>query len=562
MLERVLRFHRCIRHVPMRQLARRSWLTVKRSIAPHLPFTAPSQRPFLLSNSPLKRFMPARNEQVMYEGGAYHLALLGKTYDLTAPIDWKMSRQPKPNHLDRLAIHYHEFLESLPFDVAQAAILDWLKTNPWHEKAAWKLGWNCYAISIRSICWMQWLAEYSNRLDDQLREVILSSLSGQIRYLAGNLETDIGGNHLLKNISCVLWSGAFFDDPEIKQIADFAARQLDRQLDKQFLPDGMHFELSPAYHCQVFVDLLHCRVALSTMGEETAKVDAALAKAAQVIADLAHPDGYISLFSDAGLTMAYAPHACLAAYTALSGAAVTSRNQFCFPDSGYYGLRTDRTYFAADCGPSCADALPAHGHGDMLAFEWDVLDKRVIVDMGVYEYESGELRAKSRTARSHNTLTVGNRDQCEFIDSFRVGNRSHAICESAAFSDNQLTLEGHHLGFSTSNEQVLHRRRFEITDDGVKVFDAVEGGAGEPAIARLLLHDDCKVNQLTSQQLQIERDGMLVQLSTTAGAMKIAPACWFPNFGEARDTHQIEIDYGLAPCSGSFILKLLRTGTT
>lgn len=490
----------------------------------------------------------------------FRLAQLGKSYDLKAPIDWKMSRVPRANHLDRLAIHYHEFLESLPFEVGVAAIHDWVERNCWNSKDAWKLGWNCYAISIRAMCWMQWLAENAERLDCKSRESILASLSSQLRYLAANLETDIGGNHLLKNFTCLLWAGAFFDDPETDALANMATHHLHEQLEAQFLSDGMHFELSPAYHCQVFVDLLHCRAAIVAMEKAPTLVDAKLAPAAQVIADLGHPDGFISLFSDSALTMSYPPKECLDAYTAATCHSVRPRNTFAFAKSGYYGIRGESTYFVADCGPSCADALPAHGHGDMLAFEWDVLDKRIIVDLGVFEYESGELRALSRTAKSHNTVTIGDRDQCEFVGSFRVGRRSHAICDSVSAVDGRLILEGHHLGFSMPAQKIRHHRRFQVQDGNVRVYDSVEGGGGKPVVARLLVHDACKIQHNAGQHLQIERDGIVVQFSTSAAAVNVIPARWFPNFGEARDTHQIELHYGPAPCAGSFELFLVRTG--
>lgn len=485
---------------------------------------------------------------------------LGKSYSLTTPIDWAFHHNPRANHLDRLAIHYHEFLESVPYDVGLAAVLDWIDHNQWRDKDAWKLGWNCYAISLRAICWMQWLAEFASQLSGRERDKILPSLASQIRYLANNLETDIGGNHLLKNISCLLWAGAYFDDAETDALAQHAEELLSRQLSIQFLQDGMHYELSPAYHCQVFVDLLHCRAAMLATGRSAALVDAKLSSAAQVISDLTHPDGYISLFSDSALMMSYVPSVCLEAYTAVNGASPASRMNFALKNSGYFGQRDAKTYFVADCGPSCADALPAHGHGDILAFEWDVLDKRFIVDAGVFEYESGELRSLSRTAKSHNTVTVGDRDQCEFVGSFRVGRRAHGICDTYSAANGQLVLEGHHDGFSSPTDRVRHRRRFEAQDGGLRVCDTVEGGAGEPAVARLLLHDACQIRQTDSQQYQIERDGIVVDLSTTAANVKINPARWFPNFGEARDTHQIELYYGPAPCAGSFELTLVSTG--
>jgi uncharacterized heparinase superfamily protein len=561
MLDRVLQFHRCIKHVPMRQLVRRGWLNIKRKVTPHFPFSAPGTRPFARRKISPGRLMPKRRHLVLQASDRVFLAQLGKRYDLQTPIDWKLTQLVRANHLDRLAIHYHEFLESATFEVGLAAIKDWIANNPWNETDAWKLGWNCYAISIRTVCWMQWLAEHSEKLERESREEILKSLSAQLRYLADNLETDIGGNHLLKNLTCLLWAGAYFEDPETDRLASLALDRLLRELETQFLSDGMHFELSPAYHCQVFVDLLHCRSALLAIGKNPECVEKRLVPAAQVIADLAHPDGFISLFADSGLEMAYPPQQCLEAYTASIGQSVLPRKSFGFAKSGYFGFRGESTYFLADCGPSCADALPAHGHGDMLAFEWDVLDKRILIDTGVFEYESGELRALSRATRSHNTVTLNERDQCEFVGSFRVGRRSHAVCDSVKVDNEYLKLEGHHSGFSSASREARHRRRFDVHDGLVKVSDAIEGGDGEPAIARLLVHDACVVEQTDSQHLRIQREGIVVELTTSAPMVKIVPARWFPNFGEARTTHQIELHYGPAPCAGSFELTLLSTGT-
>jgi hypothetical protein len=479
MLARVALFWRCVRHVPRRQLLRRLWLESKRRF-----IMSPLGRPFrrrrhlhlaLSKDLPIRIFEP-RREQVVCKSGEYYHRLLNREFSLKLPIDWSLKSVGDTTHLQRLAFHYHECLESLPFEVGRDVVLDWIEQNPPWQPGYWKDSWNSYAISIRCVCWLQWLAQYRSQLEVKDQTIILGSLVEQIRFLAGNLETDICGNHLIKNIKCLLWAGRCFEGAEASKWSHIGRRLLRREMRVQLLSDGMHFELSPAYHCQVFADLLECAQVLYE--PESADLVKRLRDAAQVIVDLTHPDGFISLFGDGGLRMAYLPAECLSVYESLGGQSVKAREHFAFHEAGYFGMRTDRTYIVIDCGPPCADALPAHGHGDILSFEWDVDGQRVIVDPGVYEYEAGERRTASRSAHSHNTVAVLGRDQCEFVGSFRVGNRAKVAVEELMFSKNRLTLVGSHDGYSDTGHGIVHRRVFVVSAMGLKIRDEVIGAGG------------------------------------------------------------------------------------
>ena len=315
MLARVALFWRCVRHVPRRQLLRRLWLESKRRFIMS-PVGRPLRRrrhqPLALSKDlPLRIFEP-RREQVVCRSGDYYHRLLNREFSLDLPIDWSLSLVEETTHLQRLAFHYHECLESLPFEQGRDLVLDWIEQNPPWQPGYWKDSWNSYAISIRCVCWLQWLAEHRSRLDAKDQTIILGSLVEQVQFLTSNLETDICGNHLIKNIKCLLWAGRCFKGSEAVGWFALGQRLLERELQVQFLADGMHFELSPAYHCQVFADLLECAHVLT--GPESVELVERLRDAAQVIVDLTHPDGFISLFGDGGLRMAYLPATCLSVY--------------------------------------------------------------------------------------------------------------------------------------------------------------------------------------------------------------------------------------------------------
>src|SRR5262249_48033881 len=161
--------------------------------------------------------------------------------------------------------------------------------------------------------------------------------------------TDICGNHLVKNIKALIWASAYFTGPIAERWRRLGLKHLQRELDRQILADGMHYERSPSYHAQVFADLLECRQALAD-DPFGGQLDAALDRMAQTVADLTHPDGGPALFNDAGLTMAYAPEVCLSAYESLFRRRPKQRGVFAFADAGYFGMRTQSSYLVADCG--------------------------------------------------------------------------------------------------------------------------------------------------------------------------------------------------------------------
>ena len=80
------------------------------------------------------------------------------------------------------------------------------------------------------------------------RTASLASLSAHAGFLRRHLETDVGGNHLIKNLKALAGLAVFFADDGL---LDRALDRLTGQLAVQVLPDGGHYERAPAYHCQV-----------------------------------------------------------------------------------------------------------------------------------------------------------------------------------------------------------------------------------------------------------------------------------------------------------------------
>jgi uncharacterized heparinase superfamily protein len=480
----------------------------------------------------------------------FRFTFLHRTVDLPSPIAWHIASADRRDQLWSMHLHYMEYLEEASNADFTRLVEDWLDAIRPYGPRYWHDIWNSYAVSLRTVVWMQqWAARPS--LDSGLRARIAKSIAGQIAFLAGNLETDIGGNHLVKNAKALIWASSFFQGRMAERWRYLGTRLLQQIIDEQILPDGLHYERSLSYHAQVFADLLECRYVLGP-GTIGARLDAALKSMAQAIADLTHPDGWPPLFNDSGLHMAYRPADCRAAYEKLTGTRLEAQASAIYANAGYFCLRTGLDLLIVDCGPIAPDALPAHGHGDVLSFEWSVEGRRIIVDPGVFEYVAGAWRMLSRSCRSHNTVTLDSLDQAEFFSDFRVGRRPRVTVRRLETGDGTILIEGAHDGFARAAGRPIHLRSFHARHNCVSIRDRFEGTPRGTARAGLLLHPDVTAQQSGANVL-LSADGLQIELRANRPACLI-DAAWWPDLGVEIATQRIEFTF---PADGALTLDLI-----
>ena len=277
---------------------------------------------------------------------------------------------------------------------------------------------------------------------------------------------------------------------------------------------------------------------------------------AQVVADFRHPDGGVSMFNDCGLYFAYSPDDCLTAYQHIRGYKITAQQHISLKASGYFGLRNNLDLILIDCAELAPQYLPAHGHGDALAFEWTVEGQRVFVDAGVYEYNPGNKRDYSRSTTSHNTVNLDGIDQSEFWKAFRVGRRARITKCEYIRTPKGFQLTGAHNGYTRLDGSPTHHRHFDVTVDQISINDQISGGHGQLAQAVLLLHPSAHVEKIAAKRIKIITGNATVEV-TASDAISIEKASWHPDQGMDLQTLKLVIHYGTAPCKGSLILKKL-----
>ncbi len=528
------------RHIPITQIARRLELTLRRKLREYLPaFASISREPPPVAAAPPQPLFPPRAPHCHQDGDQLVFTFLNRVVSMSRKsMNWRPDLSPPDAQLWRMHLHYMEYLEPLPHTIFGELVRDWIAQSPYAEADAWRDAWNSYALSIRTVIWMQQIAHRAGSLGQPLVAAMHRSLAQQLRFLEGNLETDIGGNHLIKNIAALLWASAFFAGPETERWRQIGLQHLRTALPRQTLADGMHYERSPSYHCQVLADLLTCRQALGCDPLD-GMLDAALHRMAQATADLVHPDGAVPQFNDAGLTMAYAPTICLNAYARLFGNRPQQRALFAMRDAGYYGLHTGGSALFIDCGRIAPDDLPAHGHGDVLSFEWSVAGRRIIVDQGVHEYSAGQKRQAARTAASHSTLCFDGADQADFFGAFRCGQRPDVQIRTWEPGSNRFILEGAHTGFIHLPGHPIHVRRFEATPDTIVIHDRIEGSPAAHASIAFLLHPDVDVSTTGPSASLSTPDCRIAMFCTEPIAVE--PAVWWPDLGKEVPARRLRI---------------------
>ena len=189
---------------------------------------------------------------------------------------------------------------------------DWIARNPPLKS----VGWEPYPASLRIVNWIKfdlWRTPLMPLPGDCRR-----SLFQQVAWLERNLEHEIQANHLLKNLKALVFGGAYFAGGTADRWLRKGARLFLKEIRRQILADGGHFERTAMYHAIVLEDLLDVlNFAISNkelMPHSIIEDLTELARAALAhLDDTTFPDGSISMFNDS--VSGVAPErAALAAY--------------------------------------------------------------------------------------------------------------------------------------------------------------------------------------------------------------------------------------------------------
>ncbi len=412
---------------------------------------------------------------VLAELRAGKIRLLGQIRELGDAPGWDYTDAPR---LWRFHLHYWDWAWGLAADpdrLAARALFARL-CRSWQASTGFGRGdaWHPYPAALRA--W-SWCGLHLNLVaGSDIEPDFIAGLAAHAGFLRRHLEYDVGGNHLIKGLKALAGLAVFFADERLLRLA---TRRLTRQLGRQILADGGHYERAPADHCQVLADLVDVADLLRAAGQAPAgEITAAIDRMRDWLGVVLTPDGEVPLLND-GYPVD------LELLAALRPAPVTPASPVhVLPETGLVRAVAGDWHLLADVGPPCPPSLPAHAHADTFGFLLHVDKVPLLVDGGTSTYEPGPVRHHERSTAAHSTVQVDGADSTEVWGVFRAGRRARVSGLAVHADAARVTCEAVHDGFRGLRGRPLHHRRWSLTSAELRVEDTVTGQGRHEIVIR------------------------------------------------------------------------------
>lgn len=417
-------------------------------------------------------------------------------YDVKLP--WELGRLSFVTQLlQNLAIEENKDFKNK----AVSIIRNWSQQNP----LAHSVNWYPMEVAMRSVV-LVLITEMLTAMDmwDAVVDAdLLVELARHGEFIWRTLEyTDVRGNHYAAEVVSLLLIGLSIDSQytRAKKWTSFAKKNIEQEINEQFLVDGVHFEKSVPYHRLVLELFMLAAIALRRRGEELSKESQdRLRAAAEYLLMVRQPDGLSPVIGDNDdghiLCWDFLPlrnHqavldvvAChfhdeslrvckdtsLAAFWLFGEEAnkqwqkmsnASSKHKY-FEVGGMVVSKTNLNYLCYDVGEVGTRGRGGHGHNDLFSFDLLINGDPIFCDSGCSVYTGDfQLRNRYRSTSSHNCLQVDGKEMAIMRGMWQISDSGRPKKVSARQIDHITTIDGIHAGYHRLKDAVTHRRRFQF----------------------------------------------------------------------------------------------------
>lgn len=431
---------------------------------------------------------------------------------------------------------------------ARAIVDDWLDL---YGNRARDPSWEVDLLAQRVIAWLSHSPVLLHDADGGFYRRFLTSLSRQIGHLrsqAGYAED--GVPRLRARIALAM---ASISMEERSSTISRAARALDKEIERQILPDGGHISRNPQAAVELLLDLLPLRQTYINLGYDVpAKLMPAIDRIFPAIRFFRHQSGDLALFNGATSTLANDLMAVLR-YDETAGQPFKA-----LPHSQFHRLAAGETVVIIDTGKPLSTELSRRAHAGCLSFELSSGMARFIVNSGSPRFAGEEYRQLARQTAAHSTVVLGDRSSSRLSDSHFLGpvfagGVREVSAERRSGSDGSDRLVAQHDGY-LDLFGVLHERELRVSADGKKVVgrdrillpdgEPAEGVVPHPAIARFHIHPTITLTVVDPQSVRLEAPtGECWIFTAPIGTVAIAEDVFFADASGMRPSQQIELAF-------------------
>lgn len=427
-------------------------------------------------------------------------------------VPWELARL---QHLPLLAVAFRLTGKAHYAQQVLKQIEDFCQANPprvgIHWTCAMEVGLRMFSVALATTLLGDWMAADPDRWRSVLR---LAQASGD--FIEANLEYDpaLTTNHYLADLLGLLALGVAF--PELGKAEAWrtlAVEQLQREMEKQFYPDGPNFEASLPYH-RLSLEImtaafLLCRQNGLDLGSDFRD---RLQAAFRFTSAACYPNGTVPLIgdNDSGRVLKLLPrpdkdhHYLCELGTALFGESLLRKSvdapdaelfwwldgqvddlvqkkprpleDFAFLGAGRYFFESENAEAAFVCGPVGQSGNGGHAHNDALSFTAFVHGREVITDPGTFCYTADATwRNRFRETAYHNTVRIDGREINPFHRSFvfHLADAANAKVQGVQSGEDYAQVVGRHRGYGRLPDPVDATRtlRFYRPEGNILIRD-------------------------------------------------------------------------------------------
>jgi uncharacterized heparinase superfamily protein len=359
----------------------------------------------ILIAPPDLRMADAHLAQEFYSG---RIALAGRTVDtgglspfqIIPPTDeWASAL-----HNFRWLRHMREAGTDLACSHARALVADWIR---FHGRTIEGLPWDAHVTAKRVIAWLQHSGTLLRGCDLEFYRTFLKSLAFQLRYLRTVTPGLEDAEARLRGRMALVFAALSL--PVSASRLQGATRNLEAELVKQVLADGVHISRNPETILELLSDLLPLRQTYGNQSENPpAALIAAIERLLPALRFFRHRDGSLARFNGAGFAMQERIAAVLR-YDESAGSPLSAA-----PHGGYQRLAMGSVTLIADTGLPPPVGASDEAHAGCLSFEFSSGRHSYVVNAGTDRFGPADFRPLARTTAAHSTATVNDLSSCRF----------------------------------------------------------------------------------------------------------------------------------------------------
>jgi len=427
-------------------------------------------------------------------------------------------------------------------------------TDEWialHGKRIKGFAWDADVTAQRIVAWLSHSTVVLKNADMHFYRRFLKSLAMQIRYLELTARHAPDGEVRLR-IRIAL-AVATVSLPASAGRLKRAARDLDRELERQILGDGGHISRNPRTGLELLFDLLPLRQTYVNLGHDLpARLMPAIDRMYPALRFFRHQGGELALFNGATTTLANELMAVLR-YDETAGKPFRA-----LPHMHYQRLAAGDTVIIVDTGVPISTSMSRTAHAGCLSFEMSSGKHRFVINSGAPRFAGENYRQLARATAAHSTVTVNDTSSCRISKSGMAG---------PVFSDGvtKVKVERQEIGEGGDGLIVshdgyaepfglIHERTLQINAAGSQIRGndrlAQRDGSDPPvstdtrAVIRFHIHPQIEIREVDEHEARlVAPDGETWALSTLDAAIRVEEDVFFADPSGIRASRQLELNF-------------------